>query len=234
MVGGLSLVSALDARRALEGHPGSLEPCEARTRQAPDDRQHRDQGPPSCGRRKRGTSKGALGRSRRSFSTKIHMRVNGADLQMRTEIAPRQDSGYTGYGLFIADNLPQPSVLLADRGHDSAKVREDLGSHNAVPMIPMRKNSKVRKTVDMAIYTLPTLVERRVSKLKNSTRLVNHYDKTADIFLGFVDIACTRLWLLHSSTRPSDRCISAVVAFSMILVYKRFTIGPDERLLSGS
>ncbi len=72
-----------------------------------------------------------------------------------------------------------------------------------MPTIPMRKNRKVRKTVDMAIYTLPTLVERRVSKLKNSTRLADHNDKTADIFLGFVDIACIRLWLLHSSTRPS-------------------------------
>lgn len=38
-------------------------------------------------------------------------------------------------------------------------------------MIPMRKNRKVRKTVDMAIYTLRILVERCFNKLKNSRRL---------------------------------------------------------------
>ncbi|MBK4215611.1 transposase, partial [Paracoccus caeni] len=38
------------------------------------------------------------------------------------------------------------------------------------------------------------------NKLKNSRRLANRYDKTADSFLGFVDVACIRLWLRHSST----------------------------------
>ncbi|SEC39569.1 Transposase DDE domain-containing protein [Rhodobacter sp. 24-YEA-8] len=72
---------------------------------------------------------------------------------MRTEITPGQDSDYTGYDLVMADNLPQPAVLVADRGYDSDKIREDIESRNALPMIPMRKNRKVRKAVDMTIYT---------------------------------------------------------------------------------
>ena len=31
---------------------------------------------------------------------------------MRTEIKPGQDSDYTGYDLVMADNLPQPAVLV--------------------------------------------------------------------------------------------------------------------------
>ncbi|MBK4218185.1 transposase, partial [Paracoccus caeni] len=65
---------------------------------------------------------------------------------------------------------------------------------------PMRKNRKVRKSVDMTIYTLRNMVERCFNKLKNSRRLANRYNKTADSFLGFVDVACIRLWLRHSST----------------------------------
>nr|AKJ20427.1 transposase OrfB [Paracoccus kondratievae] len=179
------------------GHPGCLEPREARARQAPDDRQHCDQGPPPCGRRKRGTPKEAPGHSRGGFSTKIHLRVNGAGLPIRTEITPGQDSDYTGYDLVMADNLPQPAVLVADRGYDSDKIREDIESRNALPMIPMRKNRKVRKVVDMTIYTLRNMVERCFNKLKNSRRLATRYDKTADSFLGFIDIACIRLWLRH-------------------------------------
>ena len=115
---------------------------------------------------------------------------------MRTEITPGQDSDYTGYDLVMADNLPQPAVLVADRGYDSDKIREDIESRNALPMIPMRK---MRKSVDMTIYTLRNMVERSFNKLKNSRRLATRYDKTADSFLGFVDVACIRLGRRHLS-----------------------------------
>ena len=36
---------------------------------------------------------------------------------------------------------------------------------HSLPMIPMRKNRKVRKTVDMSIYTLRNMVERCFNKL---------------------------------------------------------------------
>ena len=119
---------------------------------------------------------------------------------MRAEITPEQDSDYTGYDLVMADNLPQPAVLVADRGYDSDKIREDIESHNALPMIPMRKNRRVRKAVDMNIYTLRNMVERCFNTLKNRRRLAARYGKTAESFLGFVDIACIRLWLRHLST----------------------------------
>lgn len=119
---------------------------------------------------------------------------------MRTEITPGQDSGYTGYDMVMAHNLPQPAALVSDRGYDSDKIREDIESSNALPMIPMRKNRKMRKSVDMTIYTLRNMVERCFNKLKNSRRLATRYDKTADSFLGFIDVACIRLCLRHLST----------------------------------
>lgn len=119
---------------------------------------------------------------------------------MRAEITPGQDSDYTGYDLVMADNLPQPAVLVADRGYDSDRIREDIEGRNALSMIPMRKNRRVRKTVDMTIYTLRNMAERCFNKLKNSRRLATRYDKTAGSFLGFIDVACIRLWLGHLST----------------------------------
>lgn len=69
-----------------------------------------------------------------------------------------------------------------------------------LPVIPMRKNRRVRKAVDMTIYTLRNMVERCFNKLKNSRRPAIRYDKNADSFLGFIDIACIRLRLRHFST----------------------------------
>jgi hypothetical protein len=38
---------------------------------------------------------------------------------MRSDIAPGQTSDYPGFDMVMDDNLPEPAVGLADRGHDS-------------------------------------------------------------------------------------------------------------------
>ncbi|TJZ80732.1 IS5/IS1182 family transposase, partial [Paracoccus hibiscisoli] len=42
-------------------------------------------------------------------------------------------------------------------------------------------------------YSLRTLVERCFNKLKNARRAATRYDKTAESFLGFIDITSIRL-----------------------------------------
>mgnify|MGYP002651567990 CR=1 FL=1 len=58
---------------------------------------------------------------------------------MRTEITAGQTSDYLGFDLVMADNLPEPSVLLADRGYDSDNIRKTMEVRDVVPVIPMRK-----------------------------------------------------------------------------------------------
>ncbi len=147
----------------------------------------------AAGSRKRAPQEG-IGRSRGGVSTKIHLRVNGWGLPMRTDITPGQASDYTGYQLIMADNLPAPTVLIADKGYDADSIREAIEERKGQPVIPMRRNRKARKTVDMAVYTLRNLVERCFNRLKNSRRIATRYDKTAESFLGFIDIACIHLW----------------------------------------
>ena len=77
---------------------------------------------------------------------------------MRTEITPGQTSDYRGFDLVMADNLPEPSVLLADRGYDSDNVRKTMEARDVLPVIPMRKNRKLRVAVDRVLYRLRNLV----------------------------------------------------------------------------
>jgi len=44
---------------------------------------------------------------------------------------------------------------------------------------------------------LRILVERSFNKLKNARRVATRYDKTAESFLGFIDIVSIRLWIRH-------------------------------------
>ncbi len=119
---------------------------------------------------------------------------------MRTEITPGQTSDYLGFDLVMADNLPKPSVLLADRGYDSDSIRKKMDARDVPTQIPMRKSRKMRVGVDHSLYSLRNLVERCFNKLKNARRVATRYDKTAESFLGFIDIVSIRLWIRHLST----------------------------------
>lgn len=119
---------------------------------------------------------------------------------MRTEITPGQTSDTEGFDMVMADNLPAPSVLIADKGYDADRIREKVEAHGGVPVIPMRRNRKIQEPLDTVLYAWRNLVERCFNRLKHSRRLATRYDKTAASFLGFIDIACIRLWLRHLST----------------------------------
>ena len=103
---------------------------------------------------------------------------------MRTEITPGQTSDYLGVDLVMAENLPQPKVLLADRGCDADSIRNSMEDRSVQPVIPMRKSRKKRVGVDRSLYRLRNLVEPCFNKLKNPRRVATRYDKTAESFLG--------------------------------------------------
>lgn len=193
-------VPALDAGGAMGGDYGGPERKRRRARRPANDRQHRDPGPSSGSGCKRGTPRQGFGRSRGGFTTKIHLLVNAHGLPMRTEITPGQTSDYLGFDLVMAENLPQPKILLADRGYDADGIRKSMNDRGVRPVIPMRRSRKKRVGVDRSLYRLRKLVERCFNKLKNARRVATRYDKAAESFLGFVDITSIRLWLRHLST----------------------------------
>ncbi|ETX28646.1 transposase [Roseivivax isoporae LMG 25204] len=119
---------------------------------------------------------------------------------MRTEITPGQTSDYVGFDLVMADNLPVPSVLLADRGYDADGIRRTMEQRNALAVIPMRNSRKRRVGVDRSLYRLRNLVERCFNRLKNARRVATRYDETAASFLGSIDITSIRLSLRLLST----------------------------------
>ena len=199
MVGCISAVPALDTRRPLGPDPGGADREQDRSWCPANGRQHRGSRPSSGSGRQRGTPRQGFGCSKGGFTTKIHLRVNAAGLPMRTDITPGQTSDYLGFDLIMDDNLPEPLVLLADNGYDADSIRDQMRSRYIQPVIPMRKSRKKRVGVDRPLYQLRTLVERCFNKLKNARRVATRYDKTAESYLGFVDITSIRLWLRHLS-----------------------------------
>ncbi len=101
-----------------------------------------------------------------------------------------------GYAPVMAEPGPVPKLLLGDKGYDADAILTDLASRNILAVIPAKRTRTV-PIIDGHIYALRNLVEPCFSKLKHSRRLATRYDKTADSFLGFILIACIRLWIRH-------------------------------------
>lgn len=123
-----------------------------------------------------------------------------AGLPIRTKITPGQTSDCLGFDLAMADTLPEPGVPLDDRGYDADNIREKMGARDVLTQIPMRKSREMRVGADRSLHALRNLDERRFNKLKNARRVATRCDKTAESFLGFIDIMSIRLWIRHLST----------------------------------
>lgn len=80
---------------------------------------------------------------------------------------------YLGFDLIMDDSMPEPCVLLSNRGSES----ETMEAHNVVPITSMRKLRKLRVAVDRKLYRLCNLVERYFNKLKKDRRVTTCYKK---------------------------------------------------------
>jgi transposase len=85
--------------------------------------------------------------------------------------------------------------VVEDMGYDSDAHRDFLRSNNNVPVIPGRKNRKVKILYDKKIYRLRRHIEIFFGKLKENRRLAVRYDKLDDTFLAFIALAIINAYL---------------------------------------
>lgn len=112
-------------------------------------------------------------------------------------LTPGEAHDVTAYDALMSEPGPDPKVLLADRGYDANAVRADVEARGGTPVIPTKRNRKVQVPVDQHAYALRNRIERVIGRLKNARRVATRYEKTAESFLGFVQLTAIRLWLRH-------------------------------------
>ncbi len=121
---------------------------------------------------------------------------------MKAEITGGEVSDYKGYDALADDDLPTARVLIADKGYDADRIRENVTRRGGSTVIPGRSNRKTPIPLDDFIYALRNQIERCFNKLKCARRFATRYDKTAISYLGFIHIVAVRLWYRSLSTGP--------------------------------
>ena len=85
--------------------------------------------------------------------------------------------------------LPDPEVMIADKGYDSNRWRKALAQRNISSCIPGRPNRKEPIAYDTELYKSRNLIERLFGRLKDWRRIAMRYDRCAHTFFSAICIA---------------------------------------------
>ncbi|MCC3381663.1 transposase [Paenibacillus sp. UY79] len=81
---------------------------------------------------------------------------------------------------------------------------ELLQSRAITPVIPCKRNRRVKRSLDSETYKERHLIECFFNKVKNYRRLATRYEKTANMFTAFLVLLSIRLWIkIGLRTGPS-------------------------------
>lgn len=84
----------------------------------------------------------------------------------------------------------QPRAVVADKGYDSAANRQIARDHDALPVIPHRRNARNQPSFfAKALYRGRARIEQAVGKLKRFKRIALRCEKTARNFGSFLALA---------------------------------------------
>ena len=89
----------------------------------------------------------------------------------------------------------QAKGAIADKGYDSNALRALLTALGMQAVIPAKRNRKVPIEHDAILYRERNRIARCFNKLKHFRRIATRFDRRDTYFLGFLQLACTLLWL---------------------------------------
>lgn len=135
----------------------------------------------------------ALGRSCGGFSSKIHAKVDALGMPLGFVITAGQRQECSIAEELVGNDISE--YLIADRGYDHDQFRENLRTRGIIPVIPGKKNRKVKVEYDSYIYKERNIVERFFNRIKHFRRIATRYDKTVSMFLGALMLVSVLLWI---------------------------------------
>lgn len=137
----------------------------------------------------------AIGKSRAGHTTKIHLAVDAFGKPIEFSITGGQVHDCVAASE-VLDKLPKMETVIADKGYDSEKLREQLVQKASKIVIPRRRNSiKGNEHLDRGLYRYRHLIENAFARLKQFRALATRFDKLKRNYESMVAIACAFLWL---------------------------------------
>ncbi len=92
--------------------------------------------------------------------------------------------------------MPPSAKIVADKGRDGRELRERLEERGTGPVIPPRKNRKIRYHDDQAVYRERNIIERMFCRLKDGRRIATRFERNIKNVMAAVARAAVPIsWL---------------------------------------
>jgi transposase len=127
-------------------------------------------------------------KSRAGLTTKIHLAVDSYGLPIEFMVT----GGEVHDSVVAADlieKLPNAEAIMADKGYNIEKIRDQIEAKGAMAVTPRKSNSLIGNDgMDWAPYKYRHLVENSFARLKHFRAIVTRYEKLTVNWLP---------WLVH-------------------------------------
>lgn len=137
----------------------------------------------------------AMGRSRASLSTKIHLACDALGYPLGFILTAANVSDFDQAKPLLRTYLSSGAYVIMDKGYDSDAIRAYVNQLGGVAVIAVNSSRSLKPPFDEHLYRERHRIENLFAKLKSFRRLATRYDKLHSSFAAFLSLACVLLWL---------------------------------------
>jgi len=137
----------------------------------------------------------AMGRSKASLSTKIHMACDGLGYPLGFILTGANVSDFDQCKPLLKAHLRKNTRAIMDKGYDSDAIRAYVNQLGGVAVIALHPSRSQKPAFDVHLYRERHRIENLFSRLKSFRRIATRYEKLHSTFAAMVSIACLLVWI---------------------------------------
>ena len=127
------------------------------------------------------------------MGTKIHVALSSDQIQGACLSARNQVDMKAFTTLWRLADWRGIQYIIADKGYDYSKIRQQIRSVEKIPIIPRRKGAVCPGVQDKERYKTRSAIERFFGKIKENKRLVLRFDKLDVTCFSFFALGCLKI-----------------------------------------
>lgn len=137
----------------------------------------------------------AMGRSRSSLSTKIHLACDALGYPLGFILTGANVSDFDQAQPLLRAYLQPAAHAIMDKGYDSDAIRACVNQLGGVAVIALHPSRAQKPAFDEHLYRERHRIENLFARLKAYRRIATRYEKLHATFAAMVSLACILVWL---------------------------------------
>ncbi len=137
----------------------------------------------------------AMGRSKASLSTKIHMACDALGYPLGFILTGANVSDFDQAIPLLNRYLTPKSYAIMDKGYDSDAIRQCVNQLGGVAVIALHPGRSQKPDFDQHLYRERHRIENLFQRLKHYRRIAMRFEKLHVSFAAMLTLACILIWL---------------------------------------